>query len=328
MNFLRELWFPFVLGIIITIVILDEVLFVAPASREVYPVPDHVSKDEWQAPDINSLPDDEQGKLVRYGRELIVNTSLFFGPKGKISSITNGMNCQNCHVDAGGRNFGGCFSAVASTYPKYRERSGRIESIEFRVNDCMQRSLDGKAIDSLSKEMKAIVAYLKWIGKDVPKNEKPPGAGLEEIAFLDRAADPKQGRQVFLANCISCHGENGMGQPNHDSSFYLYPPLWGDHSYNVSAGLYRISRLASFIKNNMPYGIASHESPKLTDEQAWDVAAYIISQPRPQKRFSEDWPKKENKPVDYPFGPFTDNFSEKQHQFGPFIPIQQSRAKK
>jgi len=329
MKFLQASWFPVLLGLIIVIVILNQVLFPSVVEKEEFSIPGNIiSADDWQAPDINALPDDEQGKLIRYGHELITNTGLFFGPKGKIAAITNGMNCQNCHVDAGAKPFAGCFSAVASTYPKYRERSGRIESIEFRINDCMQRSLDGKGIDSSGKEMQAMVAYLEWIGKDVPKNKKPKGAGLEELAFLDRAADPEKGKKVFLLKCTSCHGENGQGLLNHDSSFYLYPPLWGPNSFNVSAGLYRISRLASFVKNNMPFGPASHDTPQLTDEEAWDVAAFVISQPRPEKFFAEDWPKKETKAVDYPFGPYADNFSEKQHKYGPFPPIQAARGKK
>jgi thiosulfate dehydrogenase len=329
MKFLRASWFPVLLGLIIVIIILNQVLFTSAAENEEFPIPENsISTDDWQAPDINSLPNDEESNLIRYGREIIVNTSLFFGPKGKIAAITNGMNCQNCHIDAGERSFAGCFSAVASTYPKYRDRSGRIESIEFRINDCMLRSLNGKGIDSLTREMQAMVAYLKWVGKEVPKNKKPKGAGLEDLAFLDRATDPQKGKQVFLSKCMSCHGENGQGILNHDSSFYLYPPLWGPNSFNVGAGLYRITRLASFVKNNMPFGLASHNSPQLTDEEAWDVAAFVISQPRPEKFFAEDWPKKETKPVDYAYGPYADNFSEKQHKYGPFIPIQEARNKK
>jgi thiosulfate dehydrogenase len=329
MKFLQASWFPVLLGLIIVIIILNQVLFSSAAEKEEFPIPNNItSPDDWQAPDINALPDDEQGKLIRYGRELIVNTSLFLGPKGTIASMSNGMNCQNCHIDAGVKSFAGCFSAVASTYPRYRDRSGRIESIEFRINDCMLRSLNGKGIDSSGKEMQAMVAYLKWMGKDVPKNKKPRGAGLEELSFLDRAADAEKGKQVFLSKCTSCHGENGQGLLNHDSSFYLYPPLWGPNSFNTGAGLFRITRFASFVKNNMPFGLASHNSPQLTDEEAWDVAAFVISRPRPEKIFAEDWPKKETKPVDYPYGPYTDNFSEKQHKYGPFIPIQEAKSKK
>lgn len=329
MKFLRGSWFPLLLGLIIFIVILNQVLFTSAATTDEFSIPNNrVSTDDWQAPDINTLPNDDEGNRIRYGRELIVNTALFFGPKGKIAAITNGMNCQNCHVDGGVIPFAGCFSAVASTYPRYRERSGRVESIEFRVNDCLVRSLNGQPIDSSSSEMQAMVAYLKWLGKDVSGHQKPKGAGLEDLAFLDRAADPEKGKAVFVSKCISCHGENGQGLLNHDSSFYLYPPLWGPHSFNVSAGLYRISRLASFVKNNMPFGLASHDAPQLTDEEAWDVAAFVVSQPRPEKFFAEDWPKKEAKPVDYPFGPYADNFSDQQHKYGPFVPIQKAKNMK
>jgi thiosulfate dehydrogenase len=96
----------------------------------------------------------------------------------------------------------------------------------------------------------------------------------------------------------------------------------------VSAGLYRITRLASFVKYNMPFGQASHDSPHLTDDEAWDVSAFILSQPRPEKFFAEDWPKKETKPVDYPYGPYTDEFSEKQHKYGPFLEIQEAKKVK
>jgi thiosulfate dehydrogenase len=85
--------------------------------------------------------------------------------------------------------------------------------------------------------------------------------------------------------------------------------------------------MASFIKNNMPYGLASHDTPKLTNEEAWDVAAFIISQPRPEKFFPEDWPKIETKSIDYPYGPYADKFSEKQHKYGPFGPIVEARKK-
>jgi thiosulfate dehydrogenase len=329
MKSIKSSWFPLLLGIIILIVILNQVFFTSAAASDDFTIPqNNISADDWQAPDINALPDDEQAKQIRYGRELITNTSLFFGPKGVIAHVSNGMNCENCHIDAGARSFAGCFSAVASTYPTYRDRSGRIESIEFRINDCMMRSLNGKKIDSAGKEMQAMVAYLKWIGKDVPKKKKPKGAGLEDLEFLGRAANPEKGKRVFLSKCISCHGENGQGLLNHDSSFYLYPPLWGPNSFNASAGLYRISKLASFVKNNMPYGLASHNSPQLTDEEAWDVSAFVISQPRPEKFFAEDWPKKEKKPVDFPYGPYTDTFSERQHKFGPFLPIKEARNRK
>ena len=258
--------------------------------------------------------------LTRYGRELIENTSYYLGPKGKVAQITNGMNCQNCHLDGGTIPWGNNYSAVVPTYPKFRDRSGTIESIEKRVNDCLQRSLNGKPIDSLSREMRAIVAYMHWIGDDLPKDKKPKGSGILELKYLDRAADPEKGHVVYQKNCVTCHGANGEGKSN-EVGGYVYPPLWGPHSYNIGAGLFRLSRFAGYVKANMPYLQATYLNPVLTDEEAWDVAAFVNSRPRPDKDLTGDWPKISKKPVDHPFGPYSDGFSETQHKFGPFTEI-------
>ena len=76
----------------------------------------------------------------------------------------------------------------------------------------------------------------------------------------------------------------------------------------------------------MPFGVATHSNPQLSDEEAWDVAAFINSQPRPVKKFAQDWPDVAEKSFDFPFGPYTDGFSEQQHKYGPFEPIQKAKA--
>ncbi len=274
----------------------------------------------WRAPDLKSLGSSPEDEMIKYGRELIANTSLYFGPNGKLAHTSNGMNCQNCHLDAGTKPFGNNYSAVAANYPKFRERSGKIESIYKRVNDCFERSLNGKAIDTLGKEMKAIEAYIVWLGQAVKRGEKPKGAGLTELAYMDRAADPDRGKQVYIQKCQSCHSENGGGKLNPGQQNFQYPPLWGAQSYNIGAGLFRLSRLAGYVKSNMPFG-SSYDQPQLGDEEAWDVAAFVNSQPRPYKDLRADWPRLAGKPVDHPFGPYTDSLSEKQHKFGPFTVI-------
>jgi thiosulfate dehydrogenase len=283
---------------------------------------------EWQGPDSNTIPHTVAGDQIRYGRELIARTAWYLGPKGKVAHISNGMNCQNCHLAAGTKPWGNNYSAVASTYPRYRDRSGTIENIEKRVNDCLERSLNGKMLDSNSREMRAIVAYMHWLGTDVPKDKKPLGSGISPLKNLDRTADSAKGKIVFIEKCQLCHGANGAGQRDTVAGTgYLYPPLWGPDSYNIGAGLYRLSRMAGYVKDNMPFGV-SHGNTQLSDEQAWDVAAFINSQPHPYKDLSKDWPDKNTKPVDYPFGPYGDTFSEQQHKFGPFGPIQQAKDAK
>jgi thiosulfate dehydrogenase len=76
----------------------------------------------------------------------------------------------------------------------------------------------------------------------------------------------------------------------------------------------------------MPQG-ASFQNAQLTDEEAWDIAAFVNSQPRPSKDLSKDWPEISEKPIDHPFGPFADQFSEKEHKYGPFQTIKDEKRK-
>jgi len=329
MRFLQSTWFPVCLGIITTVLILTSLLPSAGKTMLINSSNNQYTEgEEWTAPDEREISYDNDGDLIRYGKELVVNTSKYLGPNGIVAQISNGMNCQNCHLDAGRKNFALPLSAVASTFPKWLDRSEKIQSIESRVNDCLQRSLNGKPLDSINYEMRAFVAYLKWIGHEVPQGVKPRGSGIQPIPYLNRAADPVHGKKVFENECSRCHGVSGEGVLTLDKTAYVYPPLWGENSYNVNATLYRIIPLASFIKANMPFDKinASNSSIFLTDEEAWDVSAFIISQPRRGAHFTTDWPNLNKKPLDYPYGPYPDNFSEFQHKYGPFGPIKNTKA--
>jgi thiosulfate dehydrogenase len=284
------------------------------------------NKPKWIIPDTSELPDNDEGRLIKYGRSLVINTSYYFGPKGTIAHKSNGLNCQNCHLNAGTKLFGNNFSLTASGYPRFKERSGTVETVVKKVEDCFERSLNGSTIDSNSREMKAFVAYLEWIGKNVKKGTKPVGSGIEELAFLKRPADTAKGRAVFMAKCQKCHGKDGQGVLNAAGNAYVYPALWGDHSYNIGASIYRLSKFAGFVKNNMPFG-ADHQHEQLTNDEAWDVAAFANSQPHPFKDTHADYPKLNTKPFDCPFGPYADTqFSVNQRKYGPFGPIKKYYA--
>lgn len=287
-----------------------------------------VSIDLWTPPtqdDLKKLGSEKQAQ-IEYGKQLISNTAQFLGPKGSVAQITNGMNCQNCHLDAGTKPYGNNYAAVFTTYPKYRARSGGIEDIYKRVEDCFERSLNGKAPARGSKELESIVAYINYTGSNVKKGQKPKGSGIYELKFMERAADPEKGKIAYVAKCQTCHQANGEGVMNADKVSYQYPPLWGKNAYNQGAGLFRISRFAGYIKANMPFGV-TYKEPQLSDEEAWDIAAYVNSMPHPLKDISKDWPKIEEKTFDHPFGPFADGFSEKEHKYGPFGPIKKAKGK-
>lgn len=285
-----------------------------------------LSKDSlWLGKTPNMLPTDtsSHSALIRYGYELVAHTSKYLGPNGQVKSITNGMNCQNCHLQAGAKSWGLNYGSVAANYPKFRARSGTVESIYKRINDCLERSLNGHGLDSNSSEMQAFASYILWLGADIPKGTIAKGSGISNLVFLNRAANPNIGKKIYSTNCSKCHGNNGEGMrdSSDNGNYFLNPPLWGKNSYNQGAGMNQLSKLAGFIKNNMPNGI-NYQQPFLTNQEAWNLAAYINTQSRPDKDLSKDWPILATKPFDYPIGPYADSFPQSMHQLGPFEPIQ------
>jgi thiosulfate dehydrogenase len=278
------------------------------------------ANDAWQAPLEVEIPAGKAGAEIRYGRELIAHTAKYFGPKGKIAKLSNGMNCQNCHLEAGTKLFANNYSVFYANYPKKGARSGKTDQVTDRISDCFKRSLAGKMPDKNSKEIKAMIRYFAWVGGGARRGEKLPGTATEKLPFLDRPADPKKGLLVYQEKCKSCHGAEGQGQKAADELTYLYPPLWGKSSYSDAAGMYRLSNFAGFVKNNMPFGV-DFRNPQLSNEEAWDVAAYVNTRPRPHRDQRKDYPDLAKKPIDAPYGPYGDEFPALQHKLGPFKPI-------
>ena len=174
--------------------------------------------------------------------------------------------------------------------------------------------------------MVAIVSYIKWLGSNVPVNQHVKGDESLEIEYPNRAADPQKGAMIYAENCSSCHGKDGEGQWNADSSTYTYPPLWGRYAFQKGSSPSRVIKLARFIKANMPDKKATWEKPFLTDDQAIDVAAFINddrihSRPQKKDKTIPDYPNISTKAIDYDKGPYVDTFSETQHKFGPYQPI-------
>jgi thiosulfate dehydrogenase len=181
--------------------------------------------------------------------------------------------------------------------------------------------MNGKKIPKDSKEMKAFVSYLEWLSRYAPEDGKLEGLGYSSIEIPNRPIDYNNGEEIFKSKCALCHGVNGEGVKSNDSPVYIYPPLWGNDSYNNGAGMTRVITAAQFIKTNMPFG-ATYENPILTDEECYDVAGYINQQERPIKENLEaDFPDLTKKPVSAPYPPYADKFSVEQHQIGPFQPI-------
>lgn len=275
----------------------------------------------WRLP--GEIPAAAIGNRIRYGQELIRRTPAYLGPDSPDPEkrfAGNRLSCANCHLGAGQQPDAIGFVGISARFPQYRPRENSIQTLAQRINGCMERSLNGRALPEQSPEMRAMQAYMTWLSQGYAPQSKVHGQGLPELELPKRAADPAAGKILFAAKCASCHGPTGQGRrlnASKTSDGYLYPPLWGPDSFNDGAGMHRLITAARYIKANMPFGM-----PTLSRDQAFDVAAFINSQPRPHRPgLDQDYPDRSKKPVDAPFGPWNDGFSAQQHQYGPYPPM-------
>jgi len=282
---------------------------------------------QWQPNNIEGdLPEGRKGKLIKFGYLLTSESAKWMGPMVKNPDMRfsgNNLACKNCHLDVGTRPGSASWIGVMDRFPQFRGRENKIGTIEERVNGCMERSMNGRNLPVESSQMKAIVAYMEWLGEDMPKEREKEFKGFAKIQMPVIAASPVLGKAVYISECQVCHGENGQGAWLADSTKgYLYPPLWGKDTYNHGAGMHRVLTAAQFIKGNMPWGQATIDNPKLTDEESYHVAAYINSFERPLKENADqDFPDRKLKPVSTPYGPWDDPFSPEAHKYGPFKPM-------
>jgi thiosulfate dehydrogenase len=289
------------------------------------PAPSHAI--DWHVPNADALPAGPWRDTVLYGRRVFVETSSFIGPDVADPAMRlagNNLSCQSCHLAGGTQAFALPMIGVFAAFPTYMARENDVRTIEDRIDGCMERSMNGRALPGGGREMKAMVSYLQFLSSGVPVGGQTSGRGTPTLPFLDRAADVTRGRAVYVATCQLCHQADGQGlrkDPKRAAAGYVYPPLWGPGSFNDGAGMHRLISSASYIRANMPFG-ARFDAPVLSVEDAWDVAAFINSQPRPARaRLDLDYPDRARKPVDAPFPPFADAFPLEQHRLGPFGPI-------
>lgn len=235
-------------------------------------------------PSPDSIPGDRRGESIRLGYEIIVRTQEYAKPY-----VGNALNCANCHLDAGLNPNAASFVGLSGLYPEYRSRADRRMTLADRINECFERSLNGKPLPPDSSKLEAIVSYIDWLSQNVPRDSQVPWRGIPRIAST-RPPDAVNGKKVFAAKCALCHGSDGQGT-------MAAPPVWGPQAYNIAAGMARVSVAASFIKANMPRGWGW----SVSDDEAFDVAAYINQQPRPDfEGKKNDWPKG-GKPADVPY---------------------------
>jgi thiosulfate dehydrogenase len=203
------------------------------------------------------------------------------------------LTCSSCHMDGGTIAHSSPYVGLAALFPTYNARAGRVISLEERLNGCFRRSMAGSPLADDSPQMRAMIAYMDWMKGGKLVDGKIPGRGTGKIA-AGLTPDPDRGKALYKSQCAACHGEDGQGRRTADGDWRI-PPLWGNRSYNIGAGMARATTAARFLKTNMPIA-ASTRFPQgqgaLSDQDALDIAAFFTHQPRPD--FPEkinDWPK-------------------------------------
>lgn len=225
----------------------------------------------FQPPHERELPDNAFGKLVQDGRAIFIDTQKYAA-----EYVGNGMNCTNCHLDQGRKANSAPLWGAYPMYPAYRKKNDKVNSYAERVQGCFQFSMNGKPPAADSHVISALTAYSYWLSTGAPTGKELPGRAYPEVAQPKGGYDIAAGKQVYAEQCALCHGANGEGQKAGDA--YVFPPLWGKDSFNWGAGMHRINTAAAFIKQAMPLG----KGGSLSDEQAWNVAAFMNSHERPQ----------------------------------------------
>ena len=183
----------------------------------------------------------------------------------------NALRCTSCHLDNGTRPTAMPWLGSAARYPRYRARPGYEETLARRVNECIARSLAGRMLPEAGQDMRDMLAYIE----SLRDHARPPGVDSVRLA-----GNAVTGRRGYATQCARCHGARGEGST-------AAPAVWGASSYSIGAGMSRQYTLATFIRHNMPFDHAA----VLTDRQAADIAAYVLSRPRQDHPGKErDWP--------------------------------------
>ena len=242
------------------------------------------SKAPFRVPDESEIKDSVTLASVRRGRALIHSTR-----DSLPAYVSATLSCANCHISDGTVKDAMPLVGSYARFPQYRGRSGKVDVIQDRINDCFKRSMNGKALPLDGPDMRDIVAYLAFLSRGFPVGAEMDGQGVPELASMK--GDTIRGREVFSTTCVACHGADGQGTA-------VAPPLWGPKSFNIGAGMARLNSAARFIHKLMP-----RDRPGiLTPQQAYDVAAFVTSRPRPDFAGKEnDWPRGSPPPdVAYP----------------------------
>lgn len=221
-------------------------------------------------PPWSAMPTGPFGDAVREGARIFDDT-----PRYAPAYAGNDLSCVNCHLDSGRRAGSAPMWAAYVAFPAYRSKNHQVNTLAQRVQGCFRFSENGHPPPQESPTMTALLSYFAWMSRGAPTGAQMAGRGYPKLPAAAEKPSAVRGAMVYREHCALCHGATGQG--TRASGRTVFPPLWGPRSFNGGAGMHKVKNAAAFIKANMPYGAGG----SLSNQQAWDVAAYVDSQPRP-----------------------------------------------
>ena len=234
----------------------------------------------FQPPPQKAYPPGPLGDLVKRGEKIFTHTGTYAH-----RYTGNDLTCASCHLNAGRKPYAAPMWAAYVRYPRFDTKKQEMVQLNDRIRACFRNSLNGTPPPAGGETVRALNAYIFWLAKRAPVGHSLKGQGFRSIKepapdsplfrgprYL-RAPDTLKGMSLYQNRCASCHGMNGQGGLDRGDS-----PVWGPRSYPVESGLHSVRKLAGFLKSNMP----PDGSGLLTDQESWDIAAYVNSQPHPR----------------------------------------------
>jgi L-cysteine S-thiosulfotransferase len=231
------------------------------------PLNDLKSGSEFLGADLRSLQNDEfanPGMLwVERGEK------LWSEPAGRMR-----QSCTGCHQDAKTSMRG-----VAARYPKVDAESGRLVSLEGRINLCRKRRMGAEPYKYESEDLLALTAYLAHQSKGVPIGVSIDGAARPHFDAGEAAYRLRRGQMNL--SCAHCHEANwgkrllsetiSQGHPN---GYPVYRMEW-----QTTGSLERRLRacLSGIRAEMQPYG--SQEYLDLELYLAWRAQGLPIETP-------------------------------------------------
>lgn len=228
----------------------------------------------------NKLKIAEDGFDGYYIRAVKRGCNIFSNPqKHARRYVRADIRCKDCHLDLGMKAETAPLGEAWVQSDKYDPVTGVILSYELRTMQCFINSSNGfkpNILDSTIQDLKVYGRYLAY-KQGLKEGVEYSSRRFTKVPPTGEGDDYLRGKQAYKKHCAMCHGEQGYGVKD-ENGYVVIPALAGPGSWNTDSRMYneRIT-LAAIIKTSMP----AHDRGSLTDTQSRDIAAYLVTLPRP-----------------------------------------------